>query len=92
METRPEIIRLDGAAMTDRAAAHRELKTKLSFPDYYGGNLDALWDMLTGISAEVVLQNAAAMKDSLGHYGEKLLETLSEAAEKNPNFRFRAEE
>ena len=27
---------------------HKELKEKLNFPEWYGNNLDALWDMLTG--------------------------------------------
>jgi len=28
---------------------HNEIKNKLNLPDWYGGNLDALWDSLTGI-------------------------------------------
>ena len=27
---------------------HAQLKEKLELPDYYGANLDALWDCLTG--------------------------------------------
>lgn len=30
-------------------ALHSEIKDKLSLPDWYGKNLDALWDSLTGI-------------------------------------------
>ena len=33
----------------DRSAIHDYLKRKLGLPDYYGGNLDALYDCLTGI-------------------------------------------
>lgn len=29
-------------------AFYRELKKQLSLPDYFGNNLDALWDWLTG--------------------------------------------
>ncbi len=29
-------------------ALHQELMDKLSFPDFYGKNIDALWDLLTG--------------------------------------------
>ncbi|MCD7723200.1 MAG: barstar family protein [Clostridiales bacterium] len=28
---------------------HNEIKDKLELPDWYGKNLDALWDSLTGI-------------------------------------------
>ncbi len=27
---------------------HSEIKEKLELPEWYGNNLDALWDMLTG--------------------------------------------
>ena len=42
-----ETIRLNGKKMTDRKAAHAYLKKKLHLPEYYGNNLDALWDCLT---------------------------------------------
>lgn len=35
-------VYLEGRLMTDRAAAHAEIKNKLSLPEYYGANLDAL--------------------------------------------------
>lgn len=28
---------------------HREIKEKLELPDWYGENLDALWDSITGL-------------------------------------------
>ena len=40
------MIILDGARMDSRADLHAELREKLSLPDYYGGNLDALNDCL----------------------------------------------
>lgn len=41
------MIVLDGRRMDDRAGLHGELKQKLSLPDYYGNNLDALNDCLS---------------------------------------------
>ena len=38
---------LDGRGMTDRKVVHDELKKQLMLPDYYGRNLDALFDVLT---------------------------------------------
>ena len=38
---------LDGAAFQDKKKAHEIIGRELSFPSYYGGNLDALYDCLT---------------------------------------------
>lgn len=46
LEQREE-IRLDGRKMRTRENAHAVLKEAFRFPEYYGRNLDALWDMLT---------------------------------------------
>ena len=40
------MIVLDGRRMADRHEMHAELKEKLSLPEYYGENLDALNDCL----------------------------------------------
>lgn len=82
---------LDGSRMASREAAHDEIARALEFPGYYGKNLDALWDMIAGMHAEVILQNAPAMLNALGAYGCKLLETLFEAAGENGSFRFTVE-
>jgi ribonuclease inhibitor len=39
-------IQLLGTEMTTREALHAHLQERLGFPDYYGQNLDALWDCL----------------------------------------------
>ncbi|NMB04035.1 MAG: barstar family protein [Tissierellia bacterium] len=43
-------IRLWRPELSQKTAAHVMLKHRLDLPDYYGNNLDALWDMLTEIS------------------------------------------
>ena len=87
-------IVLDGRTMTNRQAAHRQIKTAMAFPDYYGDNLDALWDMLTDICAptEVQLTHAVQMKAQLGEYGKKLIDTFEEAAAENKDFKFQIED
>lgn len=79
---------IDGAAMTSREAAHAELKRALELPDYYGANLDALWDLTSTMSAEVTLIHPAPLIDALRVYGCKLIQTLCEAAIENPGFHF----
>lgn len=83
-----EII-LDGRAMTDRAAAHREIKEKMGFPDYYGGNLDALWDMLTTYEeADVRMYHPGKMLNNLQAYGCRILLTFYQAAKEHPQLQF----
>lgn len=79
---------LDGKAMTDRTATHDHLVGQLHLPGYYGRNLDALYDVLMELAGEIVLEDPAAVTGQLGRYGEALLATMQEAAEKNPNLSF----
>lgn len=53
------IIELDGECI--KKYSHDYLKEELSFPDYYGKNLDALYDCLTdiGVETEIHLKNSS---------------------------------
>ncbi len=50
-------IELDGKLI--KKDGHDYLKKALNFPNYYGKNLDALYDCLTdiGVDTEIVLKN-----------------------------------
>lgn len=78
-------IRLNGAKMLDKAATHAYLKRKLALPDYYGENLDALWDCLsTDVSPKkITLDKPALIIENLGDYGESLLTLFREIAAEN---------
>ena len=83
---------LDCAQMTSREAAHDYLARELSFPDWYGRNLDALYDLLsTCPELNLTLTNAAAIA-KLFRYGDNLMLTLRDAAEANPNFTLEIQE
>lgn len=41
---------MDGATVVDKASAFEVIATALSFPDWFGRNLDALYDCLTDLS------------------------------------------
>ena len=80
---------LDGTAMHDRQEAHSHLAQRLALPDYYGRNLDALYDLLTqiGTDTELVLRDSDALVKTLGRYGKALMDTLADAAKENPHLK-----
>lgn len=79
-----EVI-LDCTKFTDRAATHAYLKDQLGLPEYYGNNLDALYDCLTELSDRAILLLNPAALSQLGEYGSTLLETMRDAARDNPS-------
>ncbi len=78
-------IRLDGAQMTSRKITHEYLKKKLMLPDYYGENLDALWDCLSSDFSpkRIILVNPEQMRENLADYGDSILKLFAEIAEQN---------
>lgn len=48
-------ITIDCSAISDSAQLHDLLAQELDFPDWYGRNLDALYDCLTELEDEVEL-------------------------------------
>jgi ribonuclease inhibitor len=71
--------------MTDRESLHAYLKQTLALPDYYGGNLDALFDCLTEMAQPTLFRFAHLNQlQTLGDYGLALVETFRDAAEENP--------
>lgn len=76
------MILLDAAQMVTRESAHRYLAVQLGLPDYYGKNLDALYDCLTDLeNAEISFLNPEMAENS---YFEQILEVFLEAATDNP--------
>ena len=74
------MIILDGRRMEDRDGLHAELKQKLSFPEYYGNNLDALNDCL-GERRErelIVIEHAGDLLEGCGSYALGLLQVFAD--------------
>lgn len=78
------ICELDGRQITDCCALHDLLAEKLEFPDYYGRNLDALYDLLTEIEGEIHVTYVTALETNLGAYGRGFLKVLEDAVQSNP--------
>lgn len=81
-----ERIILDCDAITTKEAVHAALSQALGFPAWYGGNLDALHDLLTDIATDTILQlhSWADMEAALGPYGKRLKKVLAISAQENP--------
>lgn len=76
-------VTLDFAPCRDRASLYAELRRKMAWQDWYGENLDALWDILTGLPHEgtrfrVILPTADADEDTR-RYAERIKEILRRA-------------
>ena len=80
-------VTLDARQLDERSQAHRYLQEKLELPEYYGRNLDALYDCLTEIAepTQIVVPANVTDNEKLGWYGEQLLQVLQDAAEENEN-------
>ena len=78
-----ETIPINGDKMRDKASAHRVIASALSFPEWYGANLDALADCLSELprDATIYLFDESKMLESLGEYGEKIIRIFEQAAD-----------
>ena len=81
-------IYIDFSEIGDEQDFYQQLKEKLSLPENFGDNLDALYDSLTGfvelpLHLEFINMSVNQLEDF-----ETLLETLEEADEEIEGFSF----
>ena len=81
-------VALQGSEMTSVRALHAQLKQQLSFPDYYGENLDALWDCIRCVDVPLTIEwrDFSQSRLHLGQYADRVLETLRDAEQEVPGF------
>ena len=60
---------------------HEYIKEKLDFPDYYGENLDALYDCLCELSNKIIIIKDSSLLD------EDLIATFKDASVENPDLK-----
>ena len=79
-------IYLNGKAMKNREDMHAHLRRRLKLPEYYGNNLDALFDCPTekGEETELIVRNTEALRQNMESYGTKFLSVLAAATGSNP--------
>lgn len=80
-----EIV-LDGLALETMEEVHALFARALELPDWYGRNLDALFDCLTDLDRDVTVRllRREALEARLGRRGRALVSLLRRAAEENP--------
>ncbi|MDO5851141.1 MAG: barstar family protein [Methanobacteriaceae archaeon] len=74
-------ILLDGKKM--KKNPHKYLKKILNFPDYYGNNLDALYDCLGDINIKTCVKLINS-----DYINQDIIDTFKDASYENPNLKF----
>lgn len=85
---------LDGKHMKTKKTVHLYMKNVLNSEEYYGNNLDALYDVLSTYSEpiEIVLINKHILIENLGDYGKSLIKLLEDVEEENTNIKFKIDQ
>ncbi|MGS0749136.1 barstar family protein [Halpernia sp. GG3] len=81
-------IEIDFTNIGDTEEFYAELKSKIELPDYFGGNLDALSDVISGeLEMPLALEFVNMSVDQLETF-ENLLETLEDLEDEVEGFSF----
>lgn len=74
-----------------REAFHRRIEQTVPCPAYYGRNLDAFYDILTGQNGigELFFYNVGDFMQNMPDYAEALKTLCAEAMEQRPELRVR---
>lgn len=75
-------ITIDGEKIETRESVHQHLKNVLDFPDYYGMNLDALYDILIteDRETEIRIMHEDKLSSNIGEYWDRLIDTLKDVS------------
>jgi RNAse (barnase) inhibitor barstar len=76
-----EIVTIDFTNVKSVYEIHQLISKKLDFPEWYGGNFPALWDLLTGYikSYEIHLKGMDSVSKYLQLYLQKIIEIFHQA-------------
>ena len=81
---------LDLSDIVTKQELHKSLKDFFNLPDYYGGNLDALYDCLTDISEEtnVTIILPEKWPEEKSKYIKNFIKVCGDAASENEKLTF----
>lgn len=79
-------VTIDCTPIETPAQLHEQMAKELNFPDWYGANLDAMYDCLTEVEeTELTLHNWHALEYRLGDYSGKVVYVFHCACQDNPD-------
>ncbi|MGF7037363.1 barstar family protein [Mucilaginibacter lappiensis] len=87
-------IIIEGERITTIDDFHLEIKKKLGFPEYYGENLNALWDCLTSsidLPVTLIWRNFDISKANLENEFNSIIDLFSSAEKEINGFSIRYE-
>ena len=87
------ILTLDGSTIRSKVDFHEAVRTASGI-DFYGANLDALWDLLVGLverPVRIVWTHAAQSEVAMGEDFARIVAVIREAATVFPDDDFRFE-
>jgi ribonuclease inhibitor len=90
VDRRLKKCRLPGRSISSLEDLYDQMTRQLHFPDYFGRNLDALWDVLTADlegPVEIVWEDSTASRKSMGKTFEKVAALLREVEKERNDFR-----
>lgn len=78
-------IYINGRDFDTPKEVHEFLAEELNFPDYYGKNLSALYDVLTDLcdDTRIILDLSDVEDDSMIEMLERMAEVMTDAADEN---------
>lgn len=81
-------IYLDCDLWLNKEDVHTAFRSALSFPEYYGNNLDALYDMLSSVrNVDLTLDHTSVLKERFSLWGQNLYRLVMDASRENPGLR-----
>jgi ribonuclease inhibitor len=83
-------VKLPGKTIRSLDEFYEEIARKLRFPDYFGRNLDALWDVLTTDvkgPVELAWEDSEVSKKSMGKDFEKVAALLRDVVKEREDFK-----
>lgn len=86
-----KIITVDFAGCKYLGEIHLILKRKFGFPDYYGENLDALWDCMRYYCEErlhIYIKGTSTLPELFSDYLSKMMTVFNRVHEESPNITF----
>jgi len=92
MPVRRKRCLLSGKTVRSLDGFYDEISRQLPFPEHFGRNLDALWDVLSADiegPIEVVWENADSSRHDMGQDYHRLLGVLKEVEKARKDFRLR---